>query len=91
MSKILLTGACGMLASDLIPRLRELGFDLVLSDRVKKTSDIVELDITDTLAVKELVQEIEPDWIVNCAAYTQVDKAEEEKELAFKINGRGSR
>ena len=78
-----------MLASDLIPRLRELGFDLVLSDRVKKTSDIVELDITDTLAVKELVQEIEPDWIVNCAAYTQVDKAEEEKELAFKINGRG--
>ena len=50
------------------------------------TSDLPELDITDEQAVWNFVREKEIDTIVNCAAYTAVEQAEEEKERAAFIN-----
>jgi len=52
-------------------------------------TDIEELDITDTDKVIAAVAAERPEVIINCAAYTQVDRAEEERDLAFLINGFG--
>jgi dTDP-4-dehydrorhamnose reductase len=48
-----------------------------------------ELDISDTQTVERVVKQIQPDVIINAAAYTAVDKAEQERELAFAINRDG--
>jgi dTDP-4-dehydrorhamnose reductase len=49
-------------------------------------TDIEEVDLTDPGAVETFVKSENPDWIINCAAYTAVDKAEEEKETTFALN-----
>lgn len=78
--KILITGANGMLAKAVKERFKE--HELVLTD-------VQELDITNLSAVEEFVSNCKPEVIINCAAYTAVDKAEEELELARKINADG--
>lgn len=79
MANILVTGANGQLGSEL----RKTGFSAL--DEVFYT-DVAELDITDYAAVERFVKDKEIDTIINCAAYTAVDKAEEEPQLAAKIN-----
>jgi len=80
-SRILVTGANGMLAADLIEALRGAGAtSLTLTDRS-------ELDILDADAVAEAVSAA--DLVINCAAYTAVDAAEDEEEIAFAINAAG--
>ncbi|MGD0886700.1 MAG: dTDP-4-dehydrorhamnose reductase [Thermodesulfovibrionales bacterium] len=79
--KILITGAKGMLAHDLIPVLEER--------HVAIARPREELDITARDRVYRSVQELSPDIVINCAAYTQVDKAEGEREKAFLVNGIG--
>jgi len=49
-------------------------------------TDVQELDITDVDAIRSFVQEHQIDGVVNCAAYTAVDKAEENEELCTKLN-----
>lgn len=51
--------------------------------------DIKELDITNEREVLAKIGKLKPQMIINCAAYTNVDKAEEEKGLAFKVNAEG--
>jgi dTDP-4-dehydrorhamnose reductase len=80
--KILVTGAKGMLGTDLVRILEE-------SEHKVFATDIEELDITQFDSVKKMVRDISPDVVVNCAAYTDVDKAEEEPDKAFLINGVG--
>ena len=53
--------------------------------------DIEELDITDLEAVRSTVDETKPDILINCAAYNAVDKAEEDWETAYLVNGIGPR
>lgn len=50
-----------------------------------------ELDILDLNSLERNFQEIHPDVVINCAAYTKVDKAEEEQELAYNINAIGAK
>lgn len=52
---------------------------------------VVSLDITDVDAVLKLVRAEKPDVIINCAAHTNVDKCEEQWDLAYKINAIGPR
>lgn len=78
--KILITGANGMLAKAVREELKEN--ELICTD-------VVELDITDENAVNNFVNSVKPSYIINCAAYTAVDKAEEQPELAYKINAIG--
>lgn len=52
-------------------------------------TDVADLDITDVVAVSEKIAEIKPELIINCAAYTNVDGAETQQELAEKINADG--
>jgi len=80
-SRILITGANGMLAADVIDALRSAGaVHLTLTDRD-------ELDILDAEAVNTAVAVA--DLVINCAAYTAVDPAEENEDLAFAINATG--
>ncbi|MBA0198312.1 MULTISPECIES: dTDP-4-dehydrorhamnose reductase [Pectobacterium] len=79
--KILLTGANGQLGrcfQDRLPAEWEI-----------LATDTAELDITEIEYVEQTVKQFKPDAIVNAAAYTAVDKAESEPELAAKINVTG--
>ncbi len=49
------------------------------------------LDITDVLQVNDVLEALKPDFVINTAAYTKVDKAEEESELAFAVNRDGAK
>lgn len=79
--KILITGANGMLAKEVKEKFSD-GNELILTD-------VAELDITNREGVIEFIKEKTPELIINCAAFTAVDKAEECFELADKINGDG--
>jgi dTDP-4-dehydrorhamnose reductase len=78
--KILITGAKGQLGSEL----KLLGQKF--PDYKLTFTDVEELDITDVTAVSEFMDNLHPEVVINCAAYTAVDKAEQEPELALKIN-----
>ncbi len=80
--KILLTGANGQLGRELQKQYKGKDIELILTD-------VAELDITDVNAVNKFVNEKRPDVIINCAAHTQVDKCEEQVDLAYKINAIG--
>jgi dTDP-4-dehydrorhamnose reductase len=79
MRKILLTGKNGQLGWELQRSLMPLGEVVALA-----RSD---LDLADTSSIRKAVQTVKPDVIVNAAAYTAVDRAEEEPDLAMAING----
>ncbi|WP_235320599.1 dTDP-4-dehydrorhamnose reductase [Methanosarcina mazei] len=76
--KTLIIGSSGMLGSDLCK---------VFPDAVKLTHH--DLDITDREQVIESILKIKPDVVINAAAYTNVDGCEDNKELAFQVNGSG--
>lgn len=79
--KILITGANGMLAQEVKKQLS--------GENELVCTDVADLDITKEEQVMEFVQNLKPDYIVNCAAYTAVDKAEEAGEIVEKINADG--
>ena len=75
----LVTGAHGQLGNEL---------KLLLGDKAVY-ADVNELDITDERAVAAFFQDCQFDFVINCAAYTAVDKAEDDPELADRINRLG--
>lgn len=82
--KILLFGGTGQLGFEIIKRAHDLNFDVV-------SPVTSEVDITDARQVNFLAKHVEPDIILNCAAYTAVDKAEQEVSRCFAINKDGAR
>jgi dTDP-4-dehydrorhamnose reductase len=81
MTTILVTGASGQLGSEIRERsVRFSGYNFVFTD-------VNELDITDARAAASYITELSPSWIINCAAYTAVDMAEDEEDRATLING----
>lgn len=76
---ILLTGANGQLGTDF----KKL-FDMKKISYI--ATDYMDLNITNIAAVRDFVKDREISYIINCAAYNNVDKAEEEKEFCFKLN-----
>lgn len=80
MKKILVTGANGQLGSELkVLSTNYLEYEWVFADRTQITLDNLE-------QLQSQLKAINPTIIFNCGAYTAVDKAESEKELAFKVN-----
>ena len=77
--KLLVTGAKGMLGHRVAAVAGERG-------HVVYVTDLPELDLTDAQAVFDHIGELEPDAVVHCAAYTDVDGAEADEDLALRIN-----
>lgn len=82
--KVLVTGANGQLGYDVIKQLNSVGIDYLATDRES-------LDITNKEQVTRVISDYNPDAVIHCAAYTAVDKAEDEKELCYSINVLGTR
>ncbi len=92
--KILITGSKGQLGNTICELLKtgENSLGKIPTDYINAeiiAVDVDELDITDNLAVQTFVEEAKPDLIINCAAYTNVDGCETDRELAEKINADG--
>jgi len=81
--KILVTGCNGQLGH----AMQEIS--TYLSEWTWKFTDLPELDITNPEQVNQTVKNFQPDWIINAAAYTDVDGAETNQELAFRVNAEG--
>jgi len=82
--KILVTGGDGQLGTELCGRLRSAGHDAIAFTQH-------DVDFTQADRLRTAIAEQRADWVINCAAHTQVDKAEAETELAFAVNRDGAR
>jgi dTDP-4-dehydrorhamnose reductase len=77
--KIVVTGAAGQLGRDVVLHAESMGDHVVAVDRAS-------LDITDAVAVTELLASVRPDAVINAAAYTAVDACESDEASAFAVN-----
>jgi len=82
--KILVTGAKGQLGFDILKVLNTRGI-------AHKGVDVQDFDITDSIAVFECLNDYRPNTVIHCAAYTAVDKAEDEPEKCRLVNEEGTR
>lgn len=81
---ILVTGITGQLGHDVVKELERRGEEVIGTTRN-------ELSLTTAEGAKNFILEKKPDAVIHCAAYTAVDKAESEPELALTVNGFGTR
>lgn len=82
--RILVTGVNGQLGYDIIRCLTEKKIECI-------GADINDFDITNIKETEEYIFREKPDAVIHCAAYTQVDKAEDDKELCFDVNVNGTK
>ncbi len=83
--KAFVTGAGGQLGHDVMDELAKRGYEGIGSDilpSVDSPYPYVQLDITDASAVEKAISEVKPDVVVHCAAWTAVDAAEDEENMA---------
>jgi dTDP-4-dehydrorhamnose reductase len=84
MKKILLIGRNGQVGQELV----QLFFHQTIASKIKLVAlGRQELDLLNAEAIKNAIADLEPDLVINAAAYTAVDKAETEPEMAMAING----
>jgi len=81
--RILVTGSGGQLGYDVMKVLKQHNIDCLGADRAK-------LDITDYLSAHKFITAYNPDVIIHCAAYTAVDKAEDDVECCRRVNALGT-
>ena len=81
---VLITGILGQLGYDVSKELTKRGVEFI-------APSLEELELTTEAGAKNFILEKKPETVIHCAAYTAVDKAESESELALTINGLGTR
>jgi dTDP-4-dehydrorhamnose reductase len=81
--RFLILGAKGMLGRDLEAECTRRGLEVI-------ALDVAECDITNRTNTEEVITALRPAVVINCAAYTDVNRAESERELAFRINAVGA-
>lgn len=102
--KVFVTGVCGQLGHDVVNELVKRGYEAIGSDITEKYSGVDDdsavtkavyehLDITDKVAVDEVLTRVNPNVVIHCAAWTAVDAAEDEenKEKVYSINFDGTK
>ena len=82
--KVLVTGVNGQLGHDIVEECQKRNIEAI-------GVDVKEMDITDAHQVNEVITETKPDAIIHCAAWTAVDKAEDEVEQCRKVNRDGTK
>ena len=81
--RILITGAQGQVGKELVSIANQRGFDVIAAGQT-------ELDITQLKNIESYVEVHQPDLVINAAAYTAVNKAEEEQDITYAINRDGT-
>ena len=102
--KVFVTGVCGQLGHDVMNELAKRGYEGVGSDIAPTYAGVadgsyvtaapyIQLDITDSEAVSRVLEQVKPDAVIHCAAWTAVDLAEDEdkREKVHAINALGTR
>lgn len=96
--KVFVTGIAGQLGYDVMNELSKrcyeaIGSDIVSVNKITLPYEYVQLDITDKAAVEQVIENIQPDAVIHCAAWTAVDAAEEAENQAkvFAINADGTK
>lgn len=93
--KVIITGACGQLGHDVMNELLRRGHDAIGTDILPKQDYInyLQLDITEKKAVHNAITNILPDVVIHCAAWTDVDAAEDEenRNKVYSINVNGTK
>src|SRR5262245_28433301 len=84
--RVLVLGATGMLGTDLLDEWN--GVEPATGDELMAAGS-ADADIRDADQTDRLMQKTRPDWVVNCAAYTDVDGCEKNRDLAFAVNATG--
>jgi dTDP-4-dehydrorhamnose reductase len=82
--RLVVTGRDGQLAQSLIERCRSAGVEIICLARP-------EVDLLEPGAIAQAIESASGDVVINAAAYTAVDRAESEPELALRVNGDGAR
>ena len=82
--KVLVTGITGQLGSDVMAELLKRNIEAVGAARK-------DFDLTNEEGMRKFIKAHEPDAVIHCAAYTAVDKAEDESELAMQVNGHATK
>ncbi|MBR2712845.1 MAG: dTDP-4-dehydrorhamnose reductase [Bacilli bacterium] len=78
--KVLVTGSGGQLGYDVVRELQKRGYTYIYAPKKE------ELDLTNKKSVYKYFEEVKPDAVIHCAAYTAVDNAEDDEKNAIKIN-----
>lgn len=88
--KIAITGSLGLLGQRIVkyapPTAELLCVDLPESPAPLPQANYQSCDLTNRKKVQGIIESFSPDWIINCAAFTNVDKAEQEKEMCWNVN-----
>ena len=77
--RLLVTGAAGQMGFEVARSFTRSGHEVI-------APTLEELDFMDPRHVATSARKLQADWIINCAAYTQVDQAEQEQDAAFTVN-----
>ncbi|MDE6706793.1 MAG: dTDP-4-dehydrorhamnose reductase [Oscillospiraceae bacterium] len=92
--KVLVTGVAGQLGHDVMNELVKRGYDSIGSDIMETINSeypYVQIDITDSATVTKILNNVKPDVVIHCAAWTNVDLAEDEPEKVHAINVDGTK
>jgi dTDP-4-dehydrorhamnose reductase len=81
--KILITGVQGLLGHEVAQVCKEQGDETIETDIIPQG---MSLDITNPGAIRDALSSIKPEWLINCAAYTNVDGCENNQQTAFELN-----
>lgn len=88
--KILLTGAAGMLAAEVVPELKSNAHSIIETDINLRLPSILMMDFTDINSIEHFINQHKPEFIFHLAALTDVDLCEKDPDLAYKVNYLGT-
>jgi len=89
--RVLVVGGSGLIGSNVVEVARERGFEVRATYRTTPTDETtVELDKTDAERTTEVVASVDPDVVVDTAAYHNVDACETRRDLAWRVNAAGT-